>query len=80
MSTNNRNPNRCRSDPDRIIPHDLFCFIHHFHFFLGIAVVEEDIYLRQHIPVDLVRIERLGKITDGFKFQLPLRFCSAAGN
>jgi len=54
MAVEDWHPHRGCSDLDRIIFHDLLRFVHHFHFFFGIAIVEEDVDMGKAVKSDLM--------------------------
>ena len=57
-------PDRRRRDRHRRFIHNLAGFMDHFHFFLGVAVFQEDIDLRQQVESDLIMFGKAGARQD----------------
>ena len=56
MPVENRYSDTGRTHRNRLITEYFLRLPHHFHFFFGVTVVEENVYLRQHVECDLLRI------------------------
>ena len=68
-----------RGNPDTVVMKDLARFVHHFHFFFGVAGIQEIVDMGQTVVSDLMGVEVIVFALRAF-FEILVALDAGAGN